>query len=106
MPHRLGYLRAKALRRHPLSYCANVTALPRSRKLKVLSITPTYFPEVGGIESVVRELAKCTSSHGVQVDVAHVSAKLSEASMSEMDGLKVYRVPVVGNRLVGYARDF
>ena len=92
--------------RHPLSYSANVTALPEPAKLKVLSITPTYFPEVGGIESVVRELARCTSGHGVQVDVAHVSAKLPEAAVSEVDGLKVYRVPVVGNRLAGYARDF
>jgi alpha-1,3-mannosyltransferase len=74
--------------------------------LKVLSITPTYFPEVGGIESVVRELARRASGHGVQVDVAHVSAKHAEASVSEEDGLKVFRVPVVGNRLVGYARGF
>jgi alpha-1,3-mannosyltransferase len=74
--------------------------------LKVLSITPTYFPQVGGIESVVRELAVRTSGAGVQVDVAHVSAKLAEPSVDEVDGLKVYRVPVAGNRLAGYARDF
>jgi alpha-1,3-mannosyltransferase len=74
--------------------------------LKVLSITPTYFPEIGGIESVVREVAKRTSTHGMQVDVAHVSAKLAELSVSEEDGLTVYRVPVIGNRLAGYARDF
>ncbi|MGK6306968.1 glycosyltransferase family 4 protein [Variovorax sp. DT-64] len=74
--------------------------------MKVLSITPTYFPQVGGIESVVRELAVRTSGPGVQVDVAHVSAKVAEPSVDEVDGLKVYRVPVAGNRLAGYARDF
>lgn len=74
--------------------------------MKILSITPTYFPEVGGIESLVRELALRTSVNGVQMDVAHVSAKHPEFSVSEMDGIKVYRVPVVGNRLAGYARGF
>jgi len=71
---------------------------------KILSITPTYFPEIGGIESVVRELARRTTGHGVQVDVAHVSARHSMFSESVVDGLNVYRVPVAGNRLVGYAR--
>jgi alpha-1,3-mannosyltransferase len=74
--------------------------------MKILSITPTYFPEVGGIESLVRELAMRTSGNGVQVDVAHVSAKNPAFSMSEMDGINVYRVPVIGNRLAGYARGF
>ncbi|MDM0109391.1 glycosyltransferase family 4 protein [Variovorax sp. J22R24] len=72
--------------------------------MKILSITPTYFPEIGGIESVVRELAMCMSRGGTQVDVAHVSANHSVFSASEMDGIKVFRVPVTGNRLVGYAR--
>ena len=72
--------------------------------MKILSITPTYFPEVGGIESFVRELATRISRGGTQVDVAHVSANHAAFLVSEMDGLKVYRVPVTGNRLVGYAR--
>lgn len=72
--------------------------------MKILSITPTYFPEVGGIESFVRELAIRISRGGNQVDVAHVSANHDAFSMTEMDGINVYRVPVTGNRLVGYAR--
>ena len=72
--------------------------------MKILSITPTYFPEVGGIESLVRELAMRTASHGFRMDIAHVSAKHAAFSVSEQDGLSVYRVPVAGNRLVGYAR--
>ena len=74
--------------------------------MKILSITPTYFPEVGGIESMVRELALRTRGNGVQVDVAHVSARHAEFSESEMDGVRVFRVPVAGNRLVGFARGF
>jgi len=80
----------------PLSYEA----------MKILSITPTYFPEVGGIESVVRELAVRSSGNGSQVDVAHVSAQHKGFSVRELDGIKVFRVPVLGNRLAGYARDF
>lgn len=72
--------------------------------MKILSITPTYFPEVGGIESVVRELARQMTGDALRVDIAHVSPKHAEASMSRIDGLDVYRVPVTGNRLAGYAR--
>jgi alpha-1,3-mannosyltransferase len=80
---------------HPLSYDA----------MKILSITPTYFPEIGGIESVVRELAVRNSAQGSQVDIAHVSAKHTGFSVGELDGIKVFRVPVLGNRLAGYARE-
>ena len=76
----------------------------RSSELKILSITPTYFPEVGGIESVVRELALQLTGKSLRVDIAHVSAKHPAPSMSRIDGLDVYRLPVLGNRLVGYAR--
>ena len=75
--------------------------------MKILSITPTYFPEVGGIESVVRELAVRISGGGSQVDIAHVSAKHAGFSVSELDGIKVYRVPVTGQppgRLCARAR--
>lgn len=72
--------------------------------MKVLSITPTYYPGVGGIESVVRDLATQVGDAGVRMDVAHVSASHSTMSMSRTDGIDVYRVPVAGNRLVGYAR--
>lgn len=88
----------------PLSYAATAIADGGAPELKILSITPTYFPEVGGIESVVRELARQMTGEALRVDIAHVSAKHPAASMSRIDGLDVYRVPVIGNRLVGYAR--
>lgn len=74
--------------------------------MKVLSITPTYDPEVGGIESLVRELATRISNDGIQVDVAHVSARHDAFVTEQRDGITVHRVPVTGNRLVGYARGF
>lgn len=62
--------------------------------MKILSITPTYYPEVGGIESVVRELAMRICANGTQVDVAHVSPKHAAFSLHRMDGLDVYCIPV------------
>ena len=73
--------------------------------MKILSITPTYFPHIGGIESVVRELAVRSSVAGTHVDVAHVSADNKTFRIDQVDGLKVYRVPVLGNRLLGFARN-
>jgi len=85
---------------------AKLGTIDGEKKLKILSITPTYFPDVGGIESVVRELAVRMSATGMQVDVAHVSPKHPAYSVNGMDGINVYRIPVTGNRLVGYARGF
>ncbi len=65
-------------------------------------MTPTYFPEVGGIESVVRELAVQLAGHGITVDVAHISPQHAEASKTRVDGIDLYRLPVTGNRLVGH----
>lgn len=72
--------------------------------MKVLSITPTYFPEIGGIESMVREIALRAAADGFETDIAHVSARHAAYEMVRMEGLDVHRIPVRGNRLVGYAR--
>ncbi|VWX62753.1 Glycosyltransferase involved in cell wall bisynthesis [Burkholderiales bacterium 8X] len=74
--------------------------------MKILSITPTYFPHIGGIESVVRELALRTSTGDTRVDVAHVSAEHPAFSEERLDGLKVFRLPVHGNRLAGWIAGF
>jgi alpha-1,3-mannosyltransferase len=70
--------------------------------MKVLSITSTFFPHVGGIEQVVLELALRVREHGVEMDVAHVAPGL-EFSTDEVRGVTVYRIPLHGNRLVGWA---
>ena len=70
--------------------------------MKVLSITPTFFPQRGGMEQVVLELAQRVRSHGVQMDVAHVAVNL-EAGEEEVEGIRAFRVPLLGNRFFGYA---
>ncbi|MDB6084475.1 MAG: hypothetical protein JWN43_2356 [Gammaproteobacteria bacterium] len=72
--------------------------------MRVLSITPTFFPELGGLEQVVLELAKRVRPHGVEMDVAHVAAGLVR-SLDDVEGVKVHRVPLLGNRFVGWARS-
>jgi alpha-1,3-mannosyltransferase len=70
--------------------------------VKVLSITPTFFPALGGLEQVVLELALRVRQHGVAMDVAHVATGLERVSET-VDGVTVHRIPLYGNRAVGWA---
>jgi len=70
--------------------------------MKVLSITPTFFPQVGGLEQVVLELALRVRNYGVQMDVAHVACGLHRITERIQD-VAVHRVPLHGNRIVGWA---
>jgi len=70
--------------------------------VKVLSITPTFFPTLGGLEQVVLELALRVGQYGVEMDVAHVSTGL-EAGSETIQGVTVHRLPLYGNRAVGWA---
>jgi alpha-1,3-mannosyltransferase len=70
--------------------------------MKVLSITPTFFPELGGLEQTVLELALRVRELGVQMDVAHVAAGLDHVA-ENVQGIDVYRVPLWGNRVIGWA---
>ncbi len=70
--------------------------------MKVLAITPIFFPVLGGIQQVVLELALRVRAHGVQMDVAHVAAGLRPITET-VQGITVYRVPLHGNRFVGWA---
>jgi alpha-1,3-mannosyltransferase len=70
--------------------------------VKVLSITPTFFPQLGGLEQVVLELALRVGEHGVQMDVAHVAAGLHPLSET-VQGVSVHRLPLYGNRVLGWA---
>lgn len=72
--------------------------------MKVLSITPTFYPELGGLEQVVLELATRVRSFGVTMDVAHVARGLTE-STDTVQGVRVFRMPLLGNRFVGWARS-
>jgi alpha-1,3-mannosyltransferase len=70
--------------------------------MRILSVTPLFFPTVGGLEKVVLELALRLREHGVAMDVAHIAPGLRRAD-EEVSGIAVYRIPLRGNRLLGWA---
>jgi alpha-1,3-mannosyltransferase len=70
--------------------------------VKILSITPIFFPALGGIQQVVLELALRVREHGVHMDVAHVAAGLNHVTET-VQGVTVHRVPLYGNRFFGWA---
>jgi alpha-1,3-mannosyltransferase len=70
--------------------------------VKILSITPTFFPSLGGLERVVLELALRVKEHGIQMDVAHVAPGLNRVDET-VQGINVHRLPLYGNRVVGWA---
>jgi alpha-1,3-mannosyltransferase len=71
--------------------------------MKILAITPTFFPQLGGMEIMVFELASCMRDLGIVMDIAHVSVNYKTLSEETMQGIKVIRVPLYGNRLIGLA---
>lgn len=70
--------------------------------MRVLSITPTFFPQLGGLEQVILELALRVRDHGVQMDVAHVAPGLAHTT-DVVQGVTVFRVPLYGHRAIGWA---
>ena len=70
--------------------------------MRILSITSTFFPHVGGLEKVVLELAMRLREHGVAMDVAHVAPGLRRGT-EEVYGITVYRIPLHGSRFLGWA---
>lgn len=71
--------------------------------MKILAITPTYYPHIGGIEQVVFQLARHSQARGVTMDVAHVATEFKKAGCIELDGVRVHQVPLHGHRLLGLA---
>jgi alpha-1,3-mannosyltransferase len=70
--------------------------------MKVLAITPTFYPQMGGVEQVVLELALHVREYGIRMDVAHVASgnrRLTET----VQGIDVHRIPLHGNRFIGWA---
>jgi alpha-1,3-mannosyltransferase len=74
-----------------------------SQPVRILSITPAFAPQVGGVEQVVQELALRLGALGHHVEVAHVSPSHRGLSRDEVSGLTVHRVPLIGHRLAGWA---
>jgi alpha-1,3-mannosyltransferase len=70
--------------------------------MRILHVTPTYFPNIGGIETVVNCLSRETMKHGIVADVAHVAQGL-RFSREESDGQTVWRIPLYGHSFAGIA---
>jgi alpha-1,3-mannosyltransferase len=70
--------------------------------VKVLAVTPIFFPVVGGVQQVVLDLALRVGGHGVSMDVAHVARGLHRATET-VRGVTVHRLPLYGNRVLGWA---
>lgn len=71
--------------------------------MKILAITPAFLPHIGGIETVIQNLAITIKKFGVIMDVAHVSSEYSHIAIEEIQGLKIIRVPLFGNSFMGWA---
>lgn len=71
--------------------------------MKILAITPTYYPHIGGIEQVVRQLVMHSRAKGVTMDVAHVATEFKTYACVDVDGVRVHQVPLHGHRLIGLA---
>lgn len=70
--------------------------------MRVLSITPTFFPSLGGLEQVVLELARRVRKLGVHMDVAHVAVGLKR-QVDTVQTVDVFRLPLLGHRALGWA---
>jgi len=70
--------------------------------MKILAITPTFFPQIGGLEQVVLELALRMREHGISMDVAHIATGLTSSS-DDLHGVRVHRIPLYGHRALGWA---
>lgn len=66
-------------------------------------VTPAYLPQVGGLENVIQDLALALLKLGHQVAIAHLTTFQDEQTQETINGLPVYRLPLKGSRLVGWA---
>jgi alpha-1,3-mannosyltransferase len=71
--------------------------------MRVLQVTPVFFPGLGGIETVVLELVKHLRRDGVSTDVLHLAPDHGAMRQDMIDDFTVFRAPLRPNRLVGLA---
>ncbi len=71
--------------------------------MKVLQVTPVFFPGLGGIESVVLELVRHLRRDGVATDVLHLAPGNGAMRRDAMDDFTIFRASLRPNRLVGLA---
>ena len=67
---------------------------PPSGSYKVLQVYRTFFPDTqGGVEEVLRQIAKNTLKNGIQMRILVPSPTIKKSEHIIVDGLDVYRVP-------------
>jgi alpha-1,3-mannosyltransferase len=71
--------------------------------MKILHVTPAFFPAIGGIQTVVRDLALYSRRAGIVADVLHLSPNNKRYSHDRVGEITVWRAPLFPNRLVGMA---
>ncbi len=71
--------------------------------MRILHVTPAFSPSIGGIEAVVEQLALHQTRAGHSAGVAHVSPSNRRFSKEVHLGYPVWRVPLLGHRLMGWA---
>ena len=70
--------------------------------MRVLHITPTFRPSIGGIESVIECLCRELVSRGIVSDVAHISSGI-QFGRNLIGGTSVWQVPLIGCGSLGLA---
>ena len=66
--------------------------------MRILEINKLYSPHIGGVETVVKQLADRLPSLGIEVDVL-VCAQKGKGSIEELNGRRIYRATSYGSFL-------
>lgn len=70
--------------------------------MKILIITPSYFPIRGGTEQVVHDLSEEFVKKGVGVTILTLNRSNSPQKREIVDGIPVYRIPFIGIPFFSY----
>lgn len=68
--------------------------------MRVLHITPTYRPEIGGIETVIEKLCQNLNERNYDSEVAYLAPGLTN-SRTEISGVRIHNVGLIGHKLLG-----
>lgn len=74
--------------------------------MRILIVTPTYVPTVGGIETYIRSFARELVAMGHSCQIAVVQVGRRKYAHEYVDGIEVHRVPALGFRQIIFFRAF
>lgn len=76
-----------------IDYSTNPQSQRSARPLRVVQVTPRFFPQVGGVETHVYEVGRRLVERGVEVSVLTTDAGLGLPAEEVIAGMRVLRVP-------------